>query len=192
MKTTLILSLWFGLASAGVSAADAIPPCEATADARSKSRLYFDGQTLMLNLVSLEAQGEAKFHPTFAPPASQCLFEKFDVSNNPVEAVFSPYAKGEATLHWRFVSAGSEPRAVFVIYDGVASLVAKKEIFFVVEERQGKIGYYAMFRDQPTLAALKPIVTGILDGTAQPLAVVRWPAGDKEPVIEAYDTKRLK
>jgi hypothetical protein len=35
-------------------------------------------------------------------------------------------------------------------------------------------------------------VTGIIDGTAQPLAVVSWPTGEKEPVIEAYDTKRLK
>jgi hypothetical protein len=49
-----------------------------------------------------------------------------------------------------------------------------------------------MFRDQPTLAALKPLVTSILDGSAQPLARVRWPPGAKEPVIDAYDSKRLK
>ena len=50
----------------------------------------------------------------------------------------------------------------------------------------------AMFRDQPTYVALKPVVSGILDGSAQPLATVRWPAGAKEPVIDAYDSKRLK
>jgi len=74
----------------------------------------------------------------------------------------------------------------------MASFIAKKDVFFVVEERKGSISYYAMFRDQPTYAALKPVVTGILDGSAQPLATVRWPAGAKEPVIDAYDSKRLK
>jgi hypothetical protein len=49
-----------------------------------------------------------------------------------------------------------------------------------------------MFRDQPTYAVLKPLVTSILNGSAPPLATVRWPAGAVEPVIEAYDTKRLK
>lgn len=70
--------------------------------------------------------------------------------------------------------------------------MANKEVFVVVEERNGSISYYAMFRDQPTLAALKPLVTSILDGSAQPLARVRWPPGAKEPVIDAYDSKRLK
>ena len=41
-------------------------------------------------------------------------------------------------------------------------------------------------------AALKPMVTSIIDGSASPLATVRWPKGAVEPVIDAYDTKRLK
>jgi hypothetical protein len=192
MKSAMILSLCFAFGSAGVQAQEPVKPCEGISDAKSKSRQTFDSQALMPSLLVLESKGEAQFHPTYAPPASQCLFEKFDVSGNSVEAVYSPFEKGEATLHWRFATAGAEPRTVLVIYDGMASFMAKKELTFLIEERQGKIAYYAVFREQPTFAALKPLVTGIIDGTAQPLAVVRWPAGEKEPVIEAYDTKRLK
>jgi hypothetical protein len=192
MKTALILSFCCALASAGAQAEDAIEPCAGITDVRSKSRLTFEGQTLMTGLLALQSKGEANFHPSYAPPASQCLFAKFDVSGTSVDAVYSPYEKGEATLHWRFTTGGADPRTVFVIHDGMASFMAKKEVSFVIEERQGKIVYYAMFREQPSFAALKPLVSGILDGTAQPLAAVRWPAGEKEPVIDAYDTKRLK
>jgi hypothetical protein len=152
----------------------------------------FDGSTLMVSLSALEAQGEAKFHPTYAPPASQCLFDKFDASASLVEAIYSQFEKGEHTLHWRFTTAAPEPREIVVVYEAMASLVAKKDVFFLVEERKGNISYYAIFRDQPTYAALKPLVTSVLDGSAAPLATVRWPPAAKEPVIDAYDSKRLK
>lgn len=176
----------------GSPAAWSDSPCSGVIDARSKSRQFFDGKILMTNLLSLEAQGEAKFHPTFAPPASECIFEKFDAAGMPVESIYTPHEKGEHTLHWRFTAAGAEPREIVVIYDGMASFVAKKDVFFVVEERKPNIHYYAMFRDQPTYTVLKPLVMSILDGSAKPLASVNWPPGAKEPVIDAYDSKRLK
>jgi len=190
-----IACVWVALLVAGPAiAADApeVAACVNVADVKSKSRPYFVGKTLMTNLLTLEAQGEAKFHPTYAPPSSQCTFERFDAGTVPVTAIYSPYEKGEATLHWKFVAGGDEPREIFVIYDGMASFMADKEVFFVVEERKANISYYAMFRDQPAYAVLKPIITGILDGSAAPLATVRWPPGNKEPEINEYDTKRLK
>lgn len=186
--------LWSVILVTGATGALAAPPlpCAGVTDVKSKSRQSFESGTLMTSLLALQAQGEAKFHPTFAPPAQQCLFASFDVAGKVVEAIHSPFEVGENTLHWRFTTGGAEPRAVFVIYEGMASLMAKKPTFFVVEERAGAVSYYAMFREQPTYAALKPLVTGIFEGSAQPLAAVRWPAGAKEPVIDAYDTKRLK
>ncbi len=184
--------LMFPAAARAVEDASPKAACAGVTDAKSKSRLSFDGKTLMTNLLALEAQGESGFHPTFNPPASECSFEKFDAAGTSVEAVYAPFEKGEHTLHWRFRTTGAEPREVLVIYDGMASLIAEKEVFFVVEERKGSIHYYAMFREQPTYVVLKPIVTGVLDGSAQPLATVRWPPGEKEAVIEAYDSKRLK
>ena len=187
----VLIALGALLTSGLALGADSVAPCAGITDAKSKSRQLFDGSALMVGPSSLEAQGEARFHPTFAPPASQCLFEKFDAGSSPVEAIYSPFEKGEHTLHWRFFAA-PEPREIVVIYDAMASLIARRDVFFVVEERKPNIHYYAMFREQPTYVALKPIVTGILDGSAAPLATVRWPPGAKEPVIDAYDSKRLK
>jgi hypothetical protein len=159
---------------------------------KSKSRQIFESKALMPSLLVLEGRGEQKFHLSYAAPATQCLAAKFPAAGGEVEALNSPVEKGELTLHWLFRSAGAEPRDILVFYDGMASLMAKKEVFFLAEERQGNIAYYAMFRDPPTLAVLQPLVTGILEGSVTPLAKVRWPAGAKEPVIDAYDSKRLK
>jgi hypothetical protein len=168
------------------------PPCTGITEPKSKSRLYFDGTTLMTSLLALQAQGEAAFHPAYAKPVSECVFEEI-AGATPVTAIYTPFEAGEHTLHWRFTASGTEAREILVIHDGVASLMSKKgPVLFVIEERKGSISWYAMFRDEPTLAALKPLVSGILDGTAAPLATVHWPAGAKEPLIDAYDSKRMK
>lgn len=190
-KHSMFAVLWFALAG-GAFAAEPGDCADAT-DVKSKSRAYFEGSTLMVSLLTIEKQGEANFRPAFATPSGECVRERFTVGESPVAAVRYPFEKGEQTLHYRFVADGAEKREVLVLYDGLASLVAKKDaVFMVVEERAGAISYYAMFRDQPTYAALKPLVTGIFDGSAKPLAAVRWPKGAKEPVIEAYDSDRLK
>jgi hypothetical protein len=177
---------------AGVHAGEPAAPCSGVTDIKSKSRQTFEMKVLMPQLMMLEAQGEAKFHPTFAPPASQCSFEKFDVAGTSVEALYSPWEKtGNPALHWQFNAAGAEPRSIYVIYDATTSVMVNKQVFFVVEELQGKIRHYAIFREQPTFAALKPLVVGILDGSANPLSVVYWPAGAKEPSIDGLD-KRMK
>jgi hypothetical protein len=181
------------LAGPALAAGEA-PDCGALPELKSKSRPTFEGHVLMTSLLVLQSQGEASFTPKYSKPTSECVLERFDIANVPVVALYSPFEKGEATLHYRFLAAtASGTREVLVIYDGVAGALAKKgQVFKVVEDRAGTISYYGLFRDQPTYAALKPLVTGILDGSAAPLATVRWPKGAKEPVIDAYDAKRLK
>jgi hypothetical protein len=186
IRTAALIALF--LIAAGARAAE---PCARVAEIKSKSRQIFESKALMPQLMVLQGQGEAKFHPTFAPPRSQCSFEKFEVAGNTVDALHTPFEKlGDPTLLWQFVTAGAEPRTIHVIHDPVTSLMNKKDVFFVLEERQGKISHYAIYRDQPTFASLKPLVTGILDGSLQPLSVVHWPAGAKEPEIDSFD-KRL-
>lgn len=183
-----------GSLGATSSQADEIPACAAVTEIKSKSRPLLHADTLMISLLMLEKQGEAEFRPKYAPPASSCLLEKFDVAGTSVNAIYSPFEKGQQTLHYRFATqGGEEAREIFVVYDNLASLTYEKgDVFLVVENRKGSISYYAMFRDQPTYAAVKPIVTSIINGSGKPLATVRWPPGAKEPVIDAYDTKRLK
>ena len=194
IKGLLMIALCSGSLATAASETNELTACTGVAEVKSKSRPLFSGETLMISLLTLEKQGEADFHPTYAPPAGACLLEKFDVAATPVNAIYVPFEKGQQTLHYRFAAhGGDEAREVLVVYDGLASLTyGKGEVFLVVEERKGAISYYAMFRDQPTYAALKPIATSIIDGSAKPLAVVRWPSGAKEPVIDVYDAKRLK
>jgi hypothetical protein len=175
-------------------AAGAVAACAGVTDVKSKSRQYFDGQTLMTSLLVMQGQGEKEFGPKYAPPKSECLLETFDVAGVPVAAIYSPFEKGDSALHYRFtIATASENREILVYYDSLATLMSKKDaIFFVIENRKGNISYYAMFRDQPTYVSLKPVIVAVVDGNAKPLATVRWPPGAKEPVIDAYDTKRLK
>jgi hypothetical protein len=170
------------------------PDCGGLPELKSKSRQTFESHVLMTSLLVLQSQGEAGFTPKYTKSPGECVLERFDIANIPVVALYSPFEKGEATLHYRFrAGTGADAREVLVIYDGVAGAMAKKgQVFKVVEDRAGTISYYGLFRDQPTYAALKPLVTGIVDGSAAPLATVRWPKGEKEPVIDAYDAKRVK
>jgi len=170
-----------------------VADCEGITDVKSRSRQLFESKVLMPILLILEAKGEVRFHLTYARPARQCVFDKFDVAGSAVQAIYAPLEKAsDPTLHWRFLVSGAEPREILVLYDGTAAAMAEKDVFYVAEERQRKISFYAMFRDQPTYAALKPIAVSIVDGSAKPLALVRWPQGEKESVIETYDSKRLK
>ena len=175
------------------TAADSLADCQGVTDIKSKSRTHNKSSTLMVSLLTLEKQGEANFTPAFTPPASQCVLERFEVAGAPVTTVYSPFEKGQHTLHYRFLAgSGDDAREILVVYDGLASLMAEKEVFLVVENRKGHISYYEMYREQPGYVALKPVITAIVDGSAQPLAKVNWPKGAKEPVIDAFDSKRLK
>jgi len=188
----LLASLFAGHVWAAETAAP-VADCSGITDVKSRSRLLLESKVMMPILLMLEGKGEAAFHPAYLPPASQCVFEKFEVAGSTVQAIYAPLKKDPApTLHWRFLVSGAEPREILVLYDGTAAAMAEKDVYYVVEERQGNISWYAMFRDQPAYAALKPLAVSIIDGSAKPLALVRWPAGEKEPVIDTYDMKRLK
>ena len=186
---------WISLLGAGnawCAEPAAIADCAGVTEVKSKSRQTDDLQTFMFTAVSLENRGEAKFHAQIEKPASECVFGRFEVGAAPVEAIYSPFAEGLQTTHWRFHAAGAEPRDIIVFYDANASLMTKKTIFQVVEERNGSILCYAMFRDHPTYDALRPLVTSIIDGSLKPVVGLRWPPGAKEPVMDAFDVKRWK
>lgn len=195
MKLSRITSFCAVLAFvAQATAADGLADCQSPAATKSRSKQVFDGSTLMVSLLTLEKQGEANFRPLFPEPADACVRERFEVAGITVSAAYAGVQKGEQqTLLYRFTTGGDDVREILVLFDAMASLMAKKGIIFtVVENRAGNISYYAMFRDEPAYATVKKLVSGILDGSEKPLATVRWPVGAKEPVIDAYDAKRLK
>lgn len=174
-------------------AAEAFADCSGATSIKSKSRSLNEMSTLMITLLTLEKQGEANFTPNYPTPPSQCALERFTAAGVPVTTVYSPLEKGDGlALLYRFVVEGTEAREIIVVFDALASIVAKKTVFLVIEKRKGDISFYEMYRDQPTYAVLKPLVTSIVDGSAKALATVHWPPGAKEPVIDAIDSKRLK
>jgi hypothetical protein len=110
--------LW-GLAANGAEPA----ACVDAADIKSKSRQLNHLESMMIHLITLEKQGEAEFRPKYTAPTSECVLEKFDVAGTTMVAVYSPFEKGELTLHYRFAAqSGEEAREILVVYDGLASL----------------------------------------------------------------------
>jgi hypothetical protein len=191
MEAMMFAMLAVGLVAA--ARAD-VAECAGIPDVKAGARELKKSTPLMVSLSQLEKQGESNFRPNFAEPETRCVRERFDVAGVPVSVEYSPFTKGDTTLHYRVLAgSGEAAREILVVYDGLASLMEKKGlVFFVIENRKGNISYYSMFRDQPAYADLKPVFISILDGSAKPLATVRWPPGAKEPVIDAFDLKRLK
>ena len=103
-------------AGPAVTAADAetIAPCAGVTEIKSKSRPLNQLGMMMVTLLILEKQGEADFRPKYAAPASACLLEKFDVAGTTVNAIYTPFEKGEQTLHYRFTTEASGKRAKFL------------------------------------------------------------------------------
>ena len=191
-------TVMLALHSMGTQAQDAtrpsIQPCTGPVITEGKSRQRFDAQALMMVAAELEAQGEARFHLEFAPPASECQVESFDVADAKIVGIASPIQKGPSTVLYRFIVERPTGKSeVLVIYSGTAAVFAGKgEVVHVSEERDGVVSWYAMFRDVPAYPPVKELVKRIVGGDAKPLLAVRWPAGAKEGEMVAYDSKRLK
>jgi hypothetical protein len=191
-KLPTLTCIALALFAAGAHAADAPADCSDKTDIKSKSRTSNKLQTLMVSLLTLEKQGEADFKPAYAAPTSECTWEHFAAGGTNVTAIHAATVTDQQSLAWRFDTDGAESREIIVMFDLNASLVAEKPTYFVIENRKGDISYYEMYREPPAYSALKPLVSGILDGSAKPFATVRWPKGAKEPEIDAVDMKRLK
>lgn len=159
---------------------------------RAAERL--DGAALMLVATELEKQGGADFHLKYAKPAILCVADTFQAGGTTVTAAYSPWQKGLSTLLYRLTFARADgPGEILVLYSGTASLLAGGGLMFhVSEERQGVISWYAMFREEPSLADVKALAERIVQHRAKPLLAVRWPAGAKEGEIVAADGDRLQ
>lgn len=172
-----------------------VKPCSSPPPTRGKLRERFDAMALLIVSAQLETQGEADFHLKYEAPAEECLVESFTVGELSVRARYNKWQKGTSTLLYRFtVERLDGTTEVLVLYSGFASVFASGSgyVFHVAEERDGVISWYAMFKKEPTYPGVRTLVERIIAGGARPLMAVRWPAGAKEAVIEAYDTGRLK
>jgi hypothetical protein len=168
--------------------------CLGQPPAKGKSQQIFSSTPLILIADELERQGEAAFHLQYDVKAPECVLEAFDVGGLKATVLYTPWAKGLSTLEYRVrVDRPTGATEVLVLYSGMASLFSGAGmIFHVSEERDGVISWYAMFKEEPTYAAVRELVEKIVKGEARPLLAVRWPPGAKEGDILVYDNKRLK
>jgi len=196
MHQTLFATV-FALACSMVagSALAAGPAACAEAPAKQgRAAERFDGTGLMMIATKLEKQGEADFHLKYDEPASPCIADSFSVGDASVTVLYSPWQRGLSTLLYRLtITRPGDSSDILVLYDGMTSLLAGGGLMFhVSEERQGVISWYAMFREEPSMADVKPLVEKIIKGETKPLLAVTWPKGAKEGDIVAIDSNRLK
>jgi len=195
LKFSLMIlgSVLLGNAASAAEPAAAATKCENFADIKSKSRQEFDSTVLLQVSGMLENQGPTSFDVAYEAPKSACEVESFDNAGSQVSIVRSPWKKGDATLLYRIVvKSPAEQREFLVVYDGIVSNVAKEDCFHVSEKRNGMVSWYAVFKDQPTYAAVKALVVGILTDDAKPLLAVKWSADSKDLQQVVYDHSRLK
>lgn len=180
--------------SATAEEAVAMAACTSGPSLSGEARERFDAEALIAVAGFLEGQGEANFHLEYSRPASECLVESFTVADTRVDAIYSPFEKGDSTLIYRFkVHRPAEESEILVIYSGLASLVVEDGyVVHVSEERQGVISWYAVYRDDPPYPVVKDLATKIVEGSATPLMAVRWPKGAKEGEAISFDGDRLK
>lgn len=194
MKPSAIVLTCLGLLASLSSVADEASLC-APLTGKSKTKVIFSEQVLITSLLGLQGRGEASFHPVFGDDAETCLEKSLDLAGTPVAVRrYSPESTPGETGMVPLVrfSAGTVQRDIVLYSDPLTSLVAEFDVSFLVEDREGSISYYAIYRGRPSSHEVQDMVQAILDGSAKPLATVRWPTGAPEPLIDAIDSKRLK
>lgn len=182
------------LAVAQESAAQSLERCADVPEVNSRSRQTFEAEAFLILAATQESGGRSNFRLTYEEPLSECIIDTFELPETTVMAVYSPWQKGPQTIHYRFVADGEvNQREVLVLYSGIVGLVMNGgEYFYVAEQRDGVIAYYAMFKERPTYEAAKEVVTGVLNDKLAPLLATDWPEGSPESQAISFDAERLK
>lgn len=163
------------------------------AEVTSESNEVFLGVNFATLVMDQEKDGKRGFHLIYKKPKKAEFIETIPLGEFQVEIQKFTSEKGPQTLMYRFKSADRKPsREILVLYSGIVSLLAKPEgfYFYVAEEYEKSIRYYAMYNGEPTLETLKKVVQAALVNPDSALVATRW-AG-KESEIFIYDSNRLK
>jgi len=169
-----------------------IDQCDDAVQPRKKAKTHNKGMVFAMLIASLEEQGRGDLIPAYEPLTSQCLLSPFETKAGKVQAVFSPFAKGMQTLHYRFImGVGNDEREFLVLYNGIASLIDGGSIFYVTETKKGTTRFYAAYKGQPRHKDLKKLIRKIAEGKTESLIEVDWPETSKEMLVHKYSSKKL-
>lgn len=152
----------------------------------------FKGSNFLILVGNQESNGKKGFHLTYEKPKKPVATQSFQLAGYDVKLEQFSFEPGMQTVLYRFVALkGKEKREIDVLYSGMLSLVAGGDgfYFYVAEEYQKSIRYYAMYINEPGIESAKKVVETALQNADSALVATRW-AG-KESSIFIYDSKRL-
>lgn len=158
-----------------------------------KSNKVFLGKDFMSLVLNQKKNGKRGFKLQFEKVKKPESESNVQLGGFDVNAQKFSFKAGEQTLLYRFnANKDKEKRTVLVLYSGMLSLLSDTEnyYFYVAEEYQKSIRYYAMFNAKPSFEELSEVVSIALKNPESALVATRW-AG-KESEIFIYDSDRLK
>lgn len=157
------------------------------------SNQVYIGKDFMSLVLNQEKNGKRGFKLQFEKVKKPESESSVQLSGYEVNVQKFNFKTGEQTLLYRFnANKGKEKRAVLVLYSGMLSLLSGTEnyYFYVAEEYQKSIRYYAMFNAEPSFDELNRVISTALENPESALVATRW-AG-KESEVFIYDSGRLK
>lgn len=168
------------------------PAISNAADRKTEAGEVYKGSNFLILVGSLEAEGKKGFHLTHENSENPISTQTLQLAGYNVEQEQYAFEKGIQTLLYRFIaSREGEKREISVFYNGLLSLAAGGSgfYFYIAEEYQKSIRYYAMYNNEPSIDAVKAQVANALQNPDSALVATRWKG--KEASIFIYDSTRL-
>jgi hypothetical protein len=152
----------------------------------------FVGKHFMSLVLNQEKNGKRGFRLQFEKVKKPVTESQLQLAGYEITSQKYSFNVGEQTLLFRFnAKKEKEKRTILVLYSGTLSVLAGTDnyYFYVAEEYQKSIRYYAMFNSEPSFESVSKIVESALNNPDGALVATRW-AG-KESEVFIYDNNRL-
>lgn len=157
------------------------------------SNQVFSAKNYMTLVFDQESNGKKGFKLQYAKPKSPVSESKQTLGGFETLIKKYDFEKGQQTLLFLIeAKKGKEKRRLLVLYSGLLSYMAGTEgfYFYLAEEYEKSIRYYAMFNSEPSLAEVTMVAEQALANPDSALIATKW-AG-KESEIFIYDGDRLQ
>ncbi len=151
----------------------------------------FSGKLFMTLVLNQEKDGKRGFHLTYKKGKKGPAINTGSLAGYEIKTDTFNFVPGMQTLLYKFNAKGPKgKRKIFVLYNGLLSLIAENGFYFyIAEEYEKSIRYYAMFDAQPSLEQVTSVIESALADPDTALVATRWEG--KESSIFIYDSERL-
>ncbi|MCH1918765.1 hypothetical protein L9G15_04895 [Shewanella sp. A3A] len=186
IKLQFAITQFHSLITTFVLAVVLITPTASASEASVTAHQVFEGKLFMALVLMQEQNGESGFKLEFDDPGAATGESTMLLGDYQATANEFALKNGIQTLRYRITAKNNdETRTFYVLYSGIVSLLAEtnKHYFFIAEEYQNTIRYYAMFDAAPSLADLSHIIKDALVKPDSALIATRWSGKESEVLI---------